>query len=79
MLCEHLLAERVLKQENYMSSSGIYKKADEELHKISEYDPANTRCSPSVGVMLGKRRRRWANGNPTLGGYFVFNGESCVV
>ena len=25
------------------------------------------RCSPNAGVMLGQRRRRWPNINPTLG------------
>ena len=28
---------------------------------------ANTRRRPNVGLMLGQRRRRWANNKPTLG------------
>ena len=29
--------------------------------------PANMRLSPNVGTMLGQRRRRWTNIEPTLG------------
>ena len=35
---------------------------------------ANTRYLSGVGLMLGHRRRRWANINPTLGQSLVFAG-----
>ena len=38
-------------------------------------NPANTRRWPSVGIMLGQRRRRWANFNSTLGKRLVFAGK----
>ena len=36
--------------------------------------PTNTRRWPNGGLMLGQRRRRWANISPTLGQRFVFAG-----
>ena len=33
--------------------------------------PTSIRHSPNVGLMLGQRRRRWANIKPTLGEYIV--------
>ena len=36
--------------------------------------PANTRRWTNVGLMLGQRRRRWANINPTLVQRLVFAG-----
>ena len=38
--------------------------------------PANSRRSPKVGLMLGQRRRRWTNIEPTLGERLVFAGIS---
>ena len=35
---------------------------------------SDTGCWPSVGVMLGQRRRRWPNINPTLCEYLEFCG-----
>ena len=35
---------------------------------------ANTRRPPNVGSMLGQRRRRWTNIEPTLGERLVFAG-----
>ena len=34
--------------------------------------PANTRPCPIVGSMLGQRRRRWSNFEPTMGQWLVF-------
>ena len=36
--------------------------------------PANMRHWPNVGLLLGQRRRRWANSNPTLGQRLMFAG-----
>ena len=36
--------------------------------------PANTRRGPNAGLMLGQRRRRWANINPALGPRLVLAG-----
>ena len=43
------------------------------LVKVGLY-PANTSRWPNVGLMLGQRRRRWANIKPTLGQHLVFEG-----
>ena len=40
--------------------------------------PANTKRWPYVGLMLGQRRRRWANIKPTLGQPLVFAGMAHV-
>ena len=34
--------------------------------------PANMRCWPNVGFLLGQRRRRWANSKPTLCQHLMF-------
>ena len=36
--------------------------------------PANMRCWPNVGLLLGKRRIRWANSKPTLDQRPIFAG-----
>ena len=36
--------------------------------------PAYTRRWPNVGLLLGQRRRRWANSKPTLGQRLMFAG-----
>ena len=38
--------------------------------------PANMICQPNVGLMLGQRRKRWANSKPTLGQRLVLLGEA---
>ena len=38
-------------------------------------EPANTRRWTNVGLMLGQRRRRWANIKPTLVQRLVLAGE----
>ena len=38
-------------------------------------NPANTRRWPNVGLMLGQRRRRWANVCPTFVQRLVFAGK----
>ena len=35
-------------------------------------------CSPNVGLMLGQRRRRWANIGPTLHEFLVFGRTWCT-
>ena len=37
--------------------------------------PTNTRRWPKVGLLLGQRRRRWANIPPTLGQRLMFAGS----
>ena len=34
----------------------------------------NTGADPNVGLLLGQRRRRWANSKPTLGQHPMFSG-----
>ena len=43
-------------------------------HRVqpTEDNSAHAMCSTSVGLLLGQRRRRWANIGPTLGQRFVF-------
>ena len=41
--------------------------------------PANTRRWPSVGLMLGQRRRQWANISPTLDQRLLFAGQPRLV
>ena len=38
-------------------------------------DPANRKLWPNVGSMLGQRRRRWLNIEPTLGQCLIFVGK----
>ena len=42
------------------------------LAAVLLHHPANTRRSPNVGSIMGQRRRRWANIEPTLGERLVF-------
>ena len=37
--------------------------------------PANMRRCPNVGLLLGQRRRRWANSKPALGQRLMFAGH----
>ena len=39
---------------------------------LVKHKPANTRRWAGVGLMLGRRRLRWANMKPTLGQYLLF-------
>ena len=41
--------------------------------------PANTIRWPNVGSKLGRRRRRWANIEPTLGQRIVFAGHAPAI
>ena len=55
----------------------LFKKADTAFW-VSRYEreeviPANSRRSISVGLPLAQRRRRWANGKPTLVERLVFS------
>ena len=43
-----------------------------DIHE--KHSQKNTRHSPNVGLMLGQRRRRWTNIEPTLGESHVFAG-----
>ena len=40
-----------------------------------EADPANMRRWPNVCLLLDRRRKRWANSEPTLGQRLMFAGD----
>ena len=47
----------------------------QNVHSASDACPANTRRWPNVGLMLARRRRRWANLSPTLDQRLEFAGH----
>ena len=45
---------------------------------VGKMDPSKTRYSPSDGLTLIHRLRRWPNDSPSLGEYIVFAGKYAV-
>ena len=57
VVCHHVLHE-LWPAYLYTHTSACYRAQDAFLHKL---------VRPNVGLLLGQRRRRWANSKPTLG------------
>ena len=50
----------------------FWKHQRSSVHTATFVYPANLKRSPNVGLLLGQRRRRWANSKSTMGQRLLF-------